>query len=441
MRDYLVLAMVLATLPLALYSPFYGLLGFSWLAYMRPQDLAWGMAAELPLSKWVAAALWLSLILRGKLVVYRRTVVTTAMMLLWGWLLVTCLTAGHRDAAFEKFTDITKVMLIALITVVLVTDRDRFRITMTVIGFSLGFLGLKYGVYGVLRGGVHFTRGVGGMIGDNNDFALALNMALPLVVFVAMQARNRWVHLGALALIPMMAVTVVFTHSRGGFLSLAALTLFMVVDSRRKVPALVLVAALALVGSVVVPQSFYERIASIGSYQSDASSMGRLNAWRASFHMANDYPITGVGLDNFLYEFVYYAPDPEDIHVAHNTWLQVLAETGYTGLILYVGLFGATWWTLWRVRLRAKASGTRWAHDAARCLSATLVAFMVGGTFLNRAHFDLIYHVMAMCAALDRILEWEIRQRLAAEDEPTAAEPADESHRESRAADREVVAA
>src|SRR5512143_67338 len=211
--------MVLLTLPLSFYSPFYGLLGFSWLAYMRPQDLAWGLAAELPLSKWVAGALWLSLVMRGKVNVFRRTAVTTAMVLRWVWLLVTSLTAVHRDVAFDKFAEITKVMLIALITVVLVTDRSRFRLTMAVIGFSLGFLGLKYGVYGVLRGGVHFTRGVGGMIGDNNDFALALNMALPLVVYASMQWQSRWIRLGARLLVPLVAVTVVFTHSRGGFLS------------------------------------------------------------------------------------------------------------------------------------------------------------------------------------------------------------------------------
>ena len=44
MRDYLVLALVLATLPLSFCRPFFGLLGFSWLAYMRPQNLAWGLA-------------------------------------------------------------------------------------------------------------------------------------------------------------------------------------------------------------------------------------------------------------------------------------------------------------------------------------------------------------------------------------------------------------
>jgi probable O-glycosylation ligase (exosortase A-associated) len=256
---------------------------------------------------------------------------------------------------------------------------------------------------------VRFTHGVGGMIGDNNDFALALNMAIPILVYLTWDLEKRWLRMLCLALVPMTAITVVFTHSRGGFLSLAALTLVLVLNSRRKFLTLFTVAALVMVGSFVVPKTFYERIASIGDFHSDGSAMGRLNAWQASIRMANDYPIAGVGLDNFLFEFIYYAPDPDDIHVAHNTWFQVLAEAGYVGLTFYLTLFGATWWTLWRVHRRARRFAVQWARNAAACLGASLLAFMVGATFLNRAHFDLIYHVMVLVVCVDRILELEIR--------------------------------
>src|SRR5678816_2975907 len=133
MRDYLVLLLVVAVIPMALYRPFIGLLGFSWLAYMRPQDLAWGLASQMPLSKYVAAALWLGLMMRGKLNVFRRTPITLVMLALWIWLFVTSVTAIHNDVAFAKLEDISKVMLIAMITLVLVTDVKRFRWTMAVI--------------------------------------------------------------------------------------------------------------------------------------------------------------------------------------------------------------------------------------------------------------------------------------------------------------------
>ena len=408
MRDYLVLMLVVATIPLALYSPFYGLLGFSWLAYMRPQDLAWGLAASLPLSKYVALALMASMLLRGKVAIFRRGAVPFAMLGLWVWLLVSSLNATYRDVAFEKFEDITKVILIAFMTTVLLTDGKKFRVSVAVIALSLGFLGLKYGLYGILRGGVHFTRGVGGMIGDNNDFALALNMGLPLLVFTGLWIRSRWVRLAAFGLVPLTALTVVFTHSRSGFLALAATTLYLTFRSRRRALAIAAVVVMAGVGRLVVPASFYERIASIGTYQDDSSAMGRLNAWSASLHMANDYPIFGVGLDNFLFMFQNYAPDPDDIHVAHNTWLQVLAEAGYVGLLAYVALFLAAWGTMFSTERLARRHRIRWAGDAARFLEASTLAFMVGGTFLNRAHFDLLYHVLILSFCLKRITLQEI---------------------------------
>lgn len=420
MRDIVVLVLVLATVPLALYRPFFGLLGFSWLAYMRPQDLAWGMAAALPLSKYVAAALFLSLVLRGKLNILRRGAVPFAMLGLAAWLLVSCLTAVHRDVAFEKLQDIYKVMLIAFMTTVLVTDRRRFVWSLAVIGFSLGVLGMKYGLYGILRGGVHFTRGVGGMIADNNDFALALNMALPLLLFLVWEMPSRWLRLAAVGLVPLTALTVVFTHSRGGFIGLACVSLYLVMRSRRKFVAMGALAVVVLLGSVFVPESFYERMSTILAFRDDGSAMGRLNAWQASWHMALDYPIFGVGLDNFLFMFRYYAPDPDDIHVAHNTWLQILAECGFVGLFAYLSLFGATWWTLAAAGRRARRHGLRWAANGARCLEASLVAFMVGGTFLNRAHFDLTYHLMILAFCLHRLVTHEILAAAAAPDEDVA---------------------
>src|SRR5688500_14334893 len=57
MRDLLVLAIVLAALPTSVRRPFFGLLVFSWLAYMRPQDLCWGFARSLRLSFVVGVAM------------------------------------------------------------------------------------------------------------------------------------------------------------------------------------------------------------------------------------------------------------------------------------------------------------------------------------------------------------------------------------------------
>ncbi|MCV5332820.1 O-antigen ligase family protein, partial [Escherichia coli] len=39
----------------------------------------------------------------------------------------------------------------------------------------------------------------------------------------------------------------------------------------------------------------------------DASAMGRLYAWEAAFKMALHHPFTGVGLDNFYFNYYFYS--------------------------------------------------------------------------------------------------------------------------------------
>ena len=122
MRDWIVLLIVAATIPLAFYRPYFGLLGFSWLAYMRPQDLSWGLADSIPLSKYLALAILASLIIRGKLNIFRPSKVTFAMLGLWLWLLVTCFMSQSHDIAFAKFQEITKIFLVAFMTVAVIAD-------------------------------------------------------------------------------------------------------------------------------------------------------------------------------------------------------------------------------------------------------------------------------------------------------------------------------
>lgn len=71
----------------------------------------------------------------------------------------------------------------------------------------------------------------------------------------------------------------------------------------------------------------------------DASAMGRLYAWEAAFKMALHHPFTGVGLDNFYFNYYFYSPHWDGInHAVHSTWFGVLAETGFVGLAVFITL-------------------------------------------------------------------------------------------------------
>src|SRR5207244_13097401 len=56
MRDYLIIAIVLASLPIGLFQPFYELLAYAWISYMYPHELAWSFAQTFPVAKLSALA-------------------------------------------------------------------------------------------------------------------------------------------------------------------------------------------------------------------------------------------------------------------------------------------------------------------------------------------------------------------------------------------------
>jgi hypothetical protein len=67
-------------------------------------------------------------------------------------------------------------------------------------------------------------------------------------------------------------------------------------------------------------------------------------------------------------------------------------------------LIVVSFWSLWRIRRRARqAYYSSWILEYATMFEASMVAFVVGSTFLNRAQFDLFYHFVAIILAFERI--------------------------------------
>jgi probable O-glycosylation ligase (exosortase A-associated) len=400
-RDLLVVGAVLISLPIALWRPFWGLLVFTWLAYMRPQDMAWTVQDD-RFSLWVAGAMLLGLLLwvgRERLATLAPP--TVLMILLFLWVTVTAQTALLPDFTKVTWSGFGKVVLVAVLTTGLVRTRERWRLLLLVTACSLGLLGLKYGVHGLLRGGARFDHGPGGFLHDNNDFALALNMALPLLVGIATVERQRALRIAAWGMAGCSLLTVVFTFSRGGLLTLAVVGLLLVLRARHRLRAVAVLGCAALVfftyfASASFRSEYTERTQSISTYEEDSSAVGRLQAWTTSWRVFLDYPVTGVGPNNLRLVYQRYAPAGVT-RVSHNTYLQLLAENGLPGFLLFAALIAATLLQQQRLTRRGEPE---WVQVYARMLQISLLGFLVGATFLNRAFFDLVYHLIALTVCL-----------------------------------------
>ncbi|MBM3988294.1 MAG: putative O-glycosylation ligase, exosortase A system-associated [Planctomycetes bacterium] len=408
MRDIVFSLVIAILLPVCFRRPLIGLLSFSWLAYMRTQDLCWGFAREQRWSFLIAGVMLAGHLARSGSKWLERDLRSTVMILLTIWVGLSVLyTGSFGPTVINFYIEYCKIIIVALFTAAVVIKREHLRVLMWVIALSFGFYGVKVGLSGVLSlGRIKVLQGPGGMLEDNNNFGLALCMGLPLLIQIALAEKNRILKRGFVAMIPLTVLTIILTHSRGAFLTLCAVGAALIWRSRNRVAGFMIVGLGGLTAIAFVDRSYIDRLSTIQNFEADGSAMGRLAAWKTALNMAEANPVFGVGYGMFQQNYWKYASgaQSEGRRVAHNAYLQILAECGLPAFCLYMTLIVLSFWSLWRIRRRAQqAYYASWILEYATMFEASMVAFVVGSTFLNRAQFDLFYHFVAIILVFERI--------------------------------------
>lgn len=401
MRLILLTTLISSGVIIALFRPFIGLLFFSWLGYMRPQNLAWA-PSELRFSYYIAIALLVGCLLnKGKEKIFVKARENYLLIIFWLTLGITTIFSIFPGQSLPKFLELTKIIFISIITGGLVNSKDRFKYLAWIIIFSLGVYAVKGAVVCSFTG-YKLYGPADSMISDNNDFALALNMILPFFLYLGINEKKRWRRFIFYILFPFIIVAIIHTYSRGGFLGLLSVGLLLILRSKRKIFGfLALILTLALFINFA-PLAYKERISTIKTYEEDESAMGRIWAWQAAWQMAKDRPLTGVGLRNFVSAYSNYHWSPPK--VAHNSYLQLLAECGFVALVIFLVLLFLSIKKLRSLRKRVKfTKDTAWLHNYSHMLEIGFIAYMVSGFFLSRHDFDLVYQFIGMTVALEHI--------------------------------------
>jgi putative inorganic carbon (HCO3(-)) transporter len=164
---------------------------------------------------------------------------------------------------------------------------------------------------------------------------------------------------------------------------------------------------IAVMVMTLIPSSYTNRIESINDLQSDESIGMRLEAWQAGFRMFLSNPLTGIGAGCFLGASTYFGMT----HwlVAHNSFVNALAELGLFGFVPFVLLFYFAFKSCRRTRLVLEQSGktNTFQYAIASALPISLVGYIVTGFFLSTTYTSSLYMLLGICAAL----EYQIRPR------------------------------
>jgi putative inorganic carbon (hco3(-)) transporter len=432
-----------------------GLLLFTALLYIRPQDtirpLAFIPLAELAALTALGAMIY-TRVSHG-LAMSRVTPELIGVAALGGLMVLLAPFSIWPTGSVQTFTNLfVKVLLIFVLILNTLTTARRVREFTWVVVLATSYIGFR-AVLDYARGFNLVENGrvqgaVGGMFQNPNDLALNMVAVLPLAVLLAVRARSFASRMVATFGALLMVGAVVASHSRSGFLGLAAMLMILLWQMGRRKPAIIGATVLAaMVLLPFAPDSYWERVASITDDDKDAT--GSREARRVllgeAYQAFLDHPLTGLGAG----QFVNYNPPGrlETWRETHNVVLQVAAELGIVGVavfffLVYRALMAGRQARRMLPRATGRPARSRWgqpqapppavvtpddaeffeAHTAA--LTAAVAGWFLSALFASVAYHWTFYYLLALAIAPREIVAGRLADAARAVRAPRQPSPA-----------------
>lgn len=385
---------------------YYGLLLFFLLEYVRPTSYVPALSA-LHLNSIVPLTVFAgSMLSNGKIKTsdVLRSTSTRWILFFLALIVLSGLTCDVKLYVWNAFMMVIGYVLIYFVIKKEVYDLDRIKGLMNV-------LILIHVIVGVLTpemfsgdGQRHYIAS-GSFLGDGNDFALSVNIVIPLCLFLMLESTTMTKRLVYGGILIVLVLAVVVTQSRGGVIALACVGLYYWLKSDKKLVGFLGMLVIVVVAIAFAPKELTERMGTLTGEQLDGSAQGRLLAWESAIRMAADNPLLGVGVGHFPVKFgVEYRPegfgsDEMPWLTAHSSYFLILGELGLPGILFFVALIVTNFRSGERMlRTMNMHSAERFATNRRLmiALNASLVGFAVGGAFLSAVYYPHIYFLAAL---------------------------------------------
>ncbi len=387
LRDLSVLIFVILCIALALRKAWWGVIALAIFSYLNPHAYAWGFVRTLPLFQvlfLVVAFKTLSTKDRQSLPDDWRI---PAFFSLWFYFVLTTTQAYVPALAWEKFWFVTKIYLPFLFTLVLINNRDKLFYLIVTIAASIGIIAVKGGIFAVLTGFSYRVYGPPAtQFSENNAFAVAVLICIPLLILWYREISHKMLKRVILATIAFCYASSLSSWSRGALIAMGVLTLILIWHSKRKylaIPVLLIGIYLAV---QYLPEEWFNRMETIGTYQEDSSAMSRIDTWTDGWNHTLEHPFTGAGFEGWRW-------------VTNRDWhsslVEMFAEHGFVAFGIWISMILGTLINL--TVLPRKAHGIpemQWVANYCYMLRASLITYLAGTAFLGLAYWDLLYHLI-----------------------------------------------
>jgi probable O-glycosylation ligase (exosortase A-associated) len=408
LRTLVVLTLVAIGALYTLRGPFYALLFYIGNAYFRPEQWEWTeVIGSLNLS-YVSSA-WLLLL---TLITRQRFILTSRTGLLLLFLLHTFISAVYSDysaSSWPFWIEFLKIITITYLIVVLTTDLKRFRLLLLVIILGLGLEQARQGWYYLLLHPGSMNMNPVPFLGDNNGVGAGMVMLVPIIAYIAHTTPHVWIRRGYGLLIVGCLYRALSTYSRGAFLACAAMGGVYLLRSRQKLRAIAGIVVIVTIVLPVLPDAFWARMDTIQTYEEDDSATGRLHFWEVALAMADANPWFGVGFNAYKDAYNTYDFSHGEYgkgRSVHSSFFGVLADTGYMGFVLWMAILVSAFWSCYWIQKHAARESlpVELTHGAV-ALEASLVAFVVSGSFLPGQYGEMFWHFIGITIVLQQLAD------------------------------------
>ncbi len=256
---------------------------------------------------------------------------------------------------------------------------------------------------------------------DSNDISVLIVCTLPLAVYFIRPGMKLMDRIVAAAAFVVFLLTLIKGGSRGGFLGLLVVGTVLLVWYRgipRRQMILVAVAGaalLALRGSDTYWANMKTLLHPTNDYNwtgKGATSGGRRAIWTRGIGYMLHHPLVGLGVRTFSRAEGTLSPGGQlnliggpgyKWSAAHNSFVEIGAETGVIGLVLFTGLFVYSIRAMMRLHRRRGPPGSVIGpreSAMAQSIAVAIIGFCVSGSFVSANYFAYPYLLIAMAAGL-----------------------------------------
>ena len=323
------------------------------------------------------------------------------------WALLSAFASPFLNVAMDVVVERFKLLIIMLLILNAIRTEGQLRFYLLLI---LGTY-ILFPVRGTFIGGNSISGGrvVWTGIYDNpNDLACLCLLAFGVAMAIIF-SETRWtlVRIGALSGALMLLVVILRTQSRGAFLGVMAATAPAIIPMLLKQLRLAigLGIVVTLVISFAIPPKTWDRLSGMttlistettenrnGGNELDSSSAQRLEILKTGWHIFLDHPIFGMGLGTYPLACNMYAPELGK-RDTHNTYLNLAAELGLPGLLIWCTLIGSVLLDAYRVRQQAKESPLKIQNY---WLAQTFIGYLVAAIFGSFSGLNFLYMILSV---------------------------------------------